>query len=94
MTAFHVLVSCRAALFLDFPLIIYLLQPSVDIRTAIRRDQLIPLIIDLLDVESDHVVGAAAIALRNLAVDQQNKELIGRIKVLCASFPQLCFKRS
>lgn len=52
-------------------------QPSVDLRATVRKEKGLPIIIGLLSVSSDKVVCAAATALRNLALDQRNKDLIG-----------------
>ena len=47
------------------------------IRSTIRQEKGLPIIVSLLGLNSDRVVGAAATALRNLALDTRNKELIG-----------------
>jgi len=52
-------------------------QPAEDIRTAVRQEKGLPIITELLSLNSDRVVCAAATALRNLALDPRNKELIG-----------------
>ncbi|XP_074659788.1 uncharacterized protein LOC141912468 [Tubulanus polymorphus] len=52
--------------------------PSVDIRAAVRKEKGLPIIVELLTIEADRVVCAAATALRNLAIDERNKELIGK----------------
>ena len=38
----------------------------------------LPIFVELLRMEVDRVVCAVATALRNLAIDQKNKELIGK----------------
>lgn len=53
-------------------------QPSIEIRAAVRKEKGLPVIVELLNIEEDRVVCAAATALRNLALDQRNKELIGK----------------
>ncbi|XP_064476497.1 splicing regulator ARVCF-like isoform X1 [Ornithodoros turicata] len=53
-------------------------QPSIDIRAAVRKDRGLPVLVELLRMEVDRVVCAVATALRNLAMDQRNKELIGK----------------
>ena len=53
------------------------LQPSADIREAVRREKGLPIMVELLNLDADRVVCAAATALRNLALDIRNKELIG-----------------
>ncbi|KAL1430653.1 hypothetical protein MTO96_002260 [Rhipicephalus appendiculatus] len=54
-------------------------QPSIDIRAAVRKDRGLPVLVELLRMEVDRVVCAVATALRNLAMDQRNKELIDTI---------------
>ncbi|MCL4133126.1 UNVERIFIED_CONTAM: hypothetical protein GTU68_023266 [Idotea baltica] len=53
-------------------------QPSIDVRAAVRKDKGLPILVELLRMEVDRVVCAVATALRNLAIDQRNKELIGK----------------
>ncbi|UYV79180.1 PKP4, partial [Cordylochernes scorpioides] len=52
--------------------------PSVEIRAAVRKEKGLPILVELLRMEVDRVVCAVATALRNLAMDQRNKELIGK----------------
>ncbi len=52
-------------------------QPSIDVRAAVRKEKGLPILVELLRMEVDRVVCAVATALRNLAIDQRNKELIG-----------------
>ena len=54
-------------------------QPSIDIRAAVRKEKGLPILVELLRMEVDRVVCAVATALRNLAIDQRNKELIGEM---------------
>lgn len=53
-------------------------QPSIDIRAAVRKEKGLPVLVELLRMEVDRVVCAVATALRNLALDPRNKELIGK----------------
>ncbi|XP_037731773.1 catenin delta-2 isoform X2 [Drosophila subpulchrella] len=53
-------------------------QPSIDIRATVRKEKGLPILVELLRMEVDRVVCAVATALRNLAIDQRNKELIGK----------------
>lgn len=53
-------------------------QPSVDVRAAVRKEKGLPILVELLRMEVDRVVCAVATALRNLAMDHRNKELIGK----------------
>lgn len=54
-------------------------QPSIEIRAAVRKEKGLPILVELLRMEVDRVVCAVATALRNLAIDQRNKELIGKL---------------
>ena len=56
-------------------------QPADQVRAAVRKEKGLPIIVELLNLEADRVVNAAAIGLRNLAIDQRNKELIGEKSV-------------
>lgn len=53
-------------------------QPSIDIRAAVRKERGLPVLVELLRMDRDRVVCVVATALRNLAIDQKNKELIGK----------------
>lgn len=55
------------------------------IRSALRQEKGLSAIADLLTHDSERVVKAASGALRNLAVDLRNKELIGEDIVLPVS---------
>ncbi|KAG8272853.1 Plakophilin-4 [Homalodisca vitripennis] len=55
-------------------------QPSIEIRAAVRKEKGLPILVELLRMEVDRVVCAVATALRNLAIDQRNKELIGSLQ--------------
>lgn len=57
-----------------------LLPPSqwaTYIRATVRKERGLPVLVELLQSETDKVVRAVAIALRNLSLDQRNKDLIG-----------------
>lgn len=62
--------------FLALPLSLSL-QWSSYIRTTVRKEKGLPVLAELLRSDVDKVVRAVAIALRNLAMDKRNKELIG-----------------
>ena len=47
-------------------------------RAAVRKEKGLPILVELLRMEVDRVVCAVATALRNLAIDQRNKELVGK----------------
>ena len=53
------------------------LQPAVESRSYIRKAKGLPYLVDLLTGDSCRVVTASATALRNLATDTINRELIG-----------------
>ncbi|BFZ04803.1 hypothetical protein BsWGS_07842 [Bradybaena similaris] len=65
-------------------------QPAVDSRAMVRKEKGLPLLVDLLSAESDRVVCATATALRNLAIDDKNKELVGKyaIRQLVSRLPR------
>jgi len=64
-------------------------QQSVEIRAAVRKEKGLPVLVELLRMEVDRVVCAVATALRNLAMDSRNKELIGKyaMKDLVSKLP-------
>ncbi|XP_048860634.1 armadillo repeat protein deleted in velo-cardio-facial syndrome homolog isoform X1 [Brienomyrus brachyistius] len=47
------------------------------IRATVRKEKGLPVLVELLRSHADTVVRAVAIALRNLAIDHRNKDLIG-----------------
>ncbi|XP_049421181.1 catenin delta-2 isoform X3 [Epinephelus fuscoguttatus] len=51
---------------------------SVYIRAAVRKEKGLPILVELLRIDNDKVVCAVATALRNMALDIRNKELIGK----------------
>ena len=66
-------------------------KPSVDLRGEVRKARGLAELVDLLRVdECDSVVNASAIALRNLAIDQKNCDVLGgwAIKELVAVLPE------
>ena len=67
-------------------------RPSVVIRQEIRKLKGLPTLVHLLkseEFEDEPIVSVTAIALRNLAIDSKNKELIGKyaMKDLVAKLP-------
>jgi len=57
-------------------------QPSAQFREQMRKMRGLPTIVELLGLEeADNVVCGAAIALRNLALDNSNKVLIGKYAI-------------
>uniref|UniRef100_A0A8C7MQB7 Catenin (cadherin-associated protein), delta 2b n=1 Tax=Oncorhynchus kisutch TaxID=8019 RepID=A0A8C7MQB7_ONCKI len=54
------------------------LQWSVYIRAAVRKEKGLPILVELLRIDNDRVVCAVATALRNMALDVRNKDLIGK----------------
>ncbi|TSL54355.1 Plakophilin-4 [Bagarius yarrelli] len=51
---------------------------SAYIRAAVRKEKGLPILVELLRMDNDRVVCSVAIALRNMALDIRNKELIGK----------------
>jgi hypothetical protein len=65
-------------------------KPSIDLRGEVRKARGLAELVDLLRVdECDSVVNASAIALRNLAIDQKNCDVLGgwAVKELVAVLP-------
>ena len=56
---------------------VFPLQWSNYIRATVRKEKGLPILVELLRSDSDKVVRAVAIALRNLSIDRRNKDLIG-----------------
>ncbi|NXW46057.1 ARVC protein, partial [Nyctiprogne leucopyga] len=50
---------------------------SMYIRATVRKERGLPVLVELLQSDSDKVVRAVSIALRNLSMDRRNKDLIG-----------------
>ncbi|XP_016110375.1 plakophilin-4-like isoform X1 [Sinocyclocheilus grahami] len=48
------------------------------IRAAVRKEKGLPILVELLRMDNDRVVCSIATALRNMALDVRNKELIGK----------------
>ncbi|XP_052220762.1 splicing regulator ARVCF-like isoform X3 [Dreissena polymorpha] len=63
---------------------------AIEIRALVRKEKGLPSLVDLLTFEEERVVGAAATALRNLSIDERNKELVGKyaMKQLVSNIPQ------
>nr|XP_033472113.1 plakophilin-4-like isoform X2 [Epinephelus lanceolatus] len=51
---------------------------SAYIRAAVRKEKGLPILVELLRMDNDRVVCSVATALRNMALDSRNKELIGK----------------
>ncbi|XP_056156875.1 plakophilin-4-like [Lampris incognitus] len=51
---------------------------SAYIRAAVRKEKGLPILVELLRMDNDRVVCSVATALRNMALDIRNKELIGK----------------
>lgn len=64
---------------LSQPLTLSPAQWSVYIRAAVRKEKGLPILVELLRIDNDRVVCAVATALRNMALDIRNKELIGEL---------------
>ncbi|EFO87390.1 CRE-JAC-1 protein [Caenorhabditis remanei] len=52
--------------------------PSAEVRAAVRVEKGLPVLVELIRLPEDFVVCAVATALRNLAIDPRNRELIGK----------------
>ncbi|VDN41315.1 unnamed protein product [Gongylonema pulchrum] len=65
-------------------------DPSVNVRACVRTEKGLPVLVELLRLHDDKVVCAVTTALRNLSLDQRNRELIGKyaMKDLVAKLPQ------
>ncbi|XP_078681937.1 catenin delta-2-like isoform X1 [Branchiostoma floridae x Branchiostoma belcheri] len=48
------------------------------VRAMVRKDKGLPVLVELIRMDNDRVVRAVATALRNLSLDNRNKELIGK----------------
>jgi len=54
-------------------------QWAIKIRRETRKAQVIPRLVELLKIDhADPVIRAAAIAIRNLCVDSENKKTYGK----------------
>ncbi|KAM3726377.1 Juxtamembrane domain-associated catenin [Dirofilaria immitis] len=65
-------------------------EPSVNVRACIRTEKGLPVLVELLRLNDDKVVCAVTTALRNLSLDQRNRELIGKyaMKDLVTKLPR------
>lgn len=61
-------------------------QFSAYIRAAVRKEKGLPILVELLRMDNDRVVCSVATALRNMALDVRNKELIGQEALLVLAF--------
>ncbi|CAI4221398.1 unnamed protein product [Auanema sp. JU1783] len=52
--------------------------PSVNVRSTVRVEKGLPVLVELIRLKEDYVVCAVATAMRNLALDARNRELIGK----------------
>lgn len=64
-------------------------QFAAYIRAAVRKEKGLPILVELLRMDNDRVVCSVATALRNMALDVRNKELIGEeprlVRTPCSS---------
>lgn len=60
-----------------FSFLCFHLKWSSYIRATVRKEKGLPILVELLRSDVDKAVRAVAIALRNLAMDRRNKDLIG-----------------
>ena len=71
-------------------------------RSAVRKEKGLPVLVELLRMNFDPVVRAVATALRNLAIDPRNKDLIGLyehllqhvLRLMLRSGPLSCLRSS
>uniref|UniRef100_A0A1I7XF99 Armadillo/beta-catenin-like repeat protein n=1 Tax=Heterorhabditis bacteriophora TaxID=37862 RepID=A0A1I7XF99_HETBA len=70
-------------------------MPSVEVRAAVRIEKGLPVLVELIRLKEDYVVCAIATALRNLALDQRNRELIGKyaLRDLVEKLPEVGGRR-
>ena len=61
-------------------------QWAIKIRGDTRKAQVIPQLVELLRIDYDPTIRAAAIALRNLCVDPENKKAVGKKEFLIAGY--------
>ena len=59
-----------------------LFQWSMVVRSAVRKEKGLPILVELLRMNYDPVVRAVSTALRNLAIDPRNKDLIGMFEII------------
>jgi len=52
--------------------------PAAEMRATVRTEKGLPVLVELLRLPEDRVVCAVTTALRNLALDPKNRELIGK----------------
>ena len=71
-----------------------LFQWSNYIRATVRKEKGLPILVELLRSDSDKVVRAVAIALRNLSIDRRNKDLIGTTCSECTVTPSVIFSNA
>lgn len=62
-----------------------LCQFAAYIRAAVRKEKGLPILVELLRMDNDRVVSSVATALRNMALDVRNKELIGECRAAAES---------
>ena len=52
-------------------------QWSMIVRSAVRKEKGLPILVELLRINHDPVVRAVSTAMRNLAIDPRNKDVLG-----------------
>ncbi|XP_055345868.1 catenin delta-2-like isoform X2 [Paramacrobiotus metropolitanus] len=53
-------------------------QPAMEVRATVRKEKGLPVLVESLRIDNDKVKCTTLRAFRNLAVDQRNRELIGK----------------
>lgn len=62
------------------------------VRSAVRKEKGLPILVELLRMNYDPVVRAVSTALRNLAIDPRNKDLIGRFEIIAVVSVSFSFR--
>lgn len=52
-------------------------QWAMIVRSAVRKEKGLPILVELLRINHDPVVRAVSTAMRNLAIDPRNKDVLG-----------------
>ena len=72
------ILGCILLLPLRYLASFFVSQWAIKIRGDTRKAQAIPQLVELLRIDYDPTIRAAAIALRNVCVDSENKRTVGK----------------
>ena len=75
---FILILGCILLLPLRYLASFFVSQWAIKIRGDTRKAQAIPQLVELLRIDYDPTIRAAAIALRNVCVDSENKRTVGK----------------